>query len=322
MSAQLLIAPLKALVATLGTGVLPPGTAESFAGTRSALGEAAVLSASGARTTDAGWRGVGGGEAAATARRLVAVDDSVGAAGTDIATIIETAAAHVKEANTELNGLFESFVSAAATVPAVATPAGLAALVPLAMSHLARGVQVVGRAQSRLAADADALARHEAASRAATSAAGTAGVQTVGSSAPAGGPRADGSIPITLPDGSVAYAPDQRAATAVRAALSVQGTPYVWGGTTTDGFDCSGFTRWAYQQAGLELPRLAQDQDTAGFQVSQDELQPGDLAVWSGHVAMYIGNGQLVETGGDPVGVTPLRTTNADQTFEGFYRPR
>ena len=35
---------------------------------------------------------------------------------------------------------------------------------------------------------------------------------------------------------------------------------------------------------------------------------------------MYIGNGQLVETGGDPVGVTPLRTTNAGQTFEGFYR--
>jgi hypothetical protein len=37
---------------------------------------------------------------------------------------------------------------------------------------------------------------------------------------------------------------------------------------------------------------------------------------------MYIGNNQFVETGGDPVGVTPLRTTNAGQTFEGFYRPR
>ena len=94
----------------------------------------------------------------------------------------------------------------------------------------------------------------------------------------------------------------------------------MWGGTSTAGFDCSGFTQWAYRQAGVELPRLAQDQDTAGRQISQAELQPGDLAVWSGHVAMYIGNGQLVETGGDPVGVTPLRTTNAGQTFEGFYR--
>lgn len=94
----------------------------------------------------------------------------------------------------------------------------------------------------------------------------------------------------------------------------------MWGGTGTGGFDCSGFTQWAYRQAGVELPRLAQDQDTVGRQVSQSELQPGDLAVWSGHVAMYIGNGQLVETGGAPVGVTALRTTNADQTFEGFYR--
>ena len=54
--------------------------------------------------------------------------------------------------------------------------------------------------------------------------------------------------------------------------------PYVWGGTTPNGFDCSGLTQWAYRQAGLELPRLAQDQDTAGFRVSQADLQPGDLA--------------------------------------------
>ena len=61
----------------------------------------------------------------------------------------------------------------------------------------------------------------------------------------------------------------ERAAAAVRAALSQQGVPYVWGGTTPAGFDCSGFTQWAYRQAGVELPRLAQDQDTAGFAVSR-----------------------------------------------------
>lgn len=147
-------------------------------------------------------------------------------------------------------------------------------------------------------------------------AANTTGANTTGANI-----RTTGSgIPITLPDGSVAYAPNQKAATAVTAALSKQGTPYVWGGTSTGGFDCSGFTQWAYRQAGVELPRLAQDQDTAGRQVSQADLQPGDLAVWSGHVAMYIGNGQLIETGGDPVSVTQLRTTNAGQNFEGFYR--
>ena len=87
------------------------------------------------------------------------------------------------------------------------------------------------------------------------------------------------------------------------------------------GFDCSGLTQWAYRQAGLELPRLAQEQDTAGFAVAQADLMPGDLAVWDGHVAMYVGNNQLVEAG-DPVQVSPLRTTNAGQGFQGFYRPR
>lgn len=311
MSAALLIAPLKALVATLGTGVLPPGVTTAYRDTASALEQTSALSSRTAASADAGWLGDGGRQAATAARRLAADDDAVGAAGTDISAVIETAAGRVKAANTELNALVESFVAAAAAVPAIATPAGLAALVPVAMSHLARGVEVVQRAQSELSRDASELGRHQA-------------------PADVGAPMSDdalpaattGRIPIRLPDGSVSYAPNERAAAAVRAALSVQGTPYVWGGTSTDGFDCSGFTQWAYRQAGLELPRLAQEQDTAGFQVSQGDLQPGDLAVWSGHVAMYIGNGQMVETGGDPVGVNPLRTSNAGQTFEGFYRPR
>ena len=52
-----------------------------------------------------------------------------------------------------------------------------------------------------------------------------------------------------------------------------------------------------------------------------EEQLPGDLAVWSGHVAMYVGNDQMVEAG-NPVQVSPVRTNNLDQAFEGFYRPR
>ncbi|EGD56566.1 NLP/P60 protein [Gordonia neofelifaecis NRRL B-59395] len=309
----MLVAPLKALVATLGTGVLPPGTTTVYTDTQASLDHASTLSRQSVQAATAGWHGAGGDQASETARQLSAADDSVATSGTEIAAIVETAAGRVKAANGELNGLIESFAAAAATIPAVASPAGLAVLVPLALDHLARGVQVVQRAQTALSGDAEELGRHEADAEAAL----PAGGPSSGPTGPTGG-----RIPVTLPDGSVSYAPNERAAKAVRAALSVQGTPYVWGGTTTDGFDCSGFTQWAYRQAGLELPRLAQEQDTAGFEVAQADLQPGDLAVWSGHVAMYIGNGQLVETGGDPVGVTPLRTTNADQTFEGFYRPR
>ncbi|WNG94073.1 C40 family peptidase [Mycobacterium sp. ITM-2016-00318] len=127
-------------------------------------------------------------------------------------------------------------------------------------------------------------------------------------------------IAVTLPDGSTVSAPNPVAANAVRHALTQLGVPYVWGGTTPGvGLDCSGLTQWAYHQAGLDLPRLAQEQDL-GAAVNQNALRPGDLAVWDGHVAMVVGNGQMIEAG-DPVQLSSIRTTNAGQGFQGFWRP-
>ena len=123
-----------------------------------------------------------------------------------------------------------------------------------------------------------------------------------------------------LPDGSTVMAPNPVAADAVRHALTQLGVPYVWGGTTPGvGLDCSGLTQWAYHEAGLNLPRLAQEQDL-GAAVGQGSLRPGDLAVWDGHVAMIVGNGMMIEAG-DPVKLSPIRTTNAGQGFQGFWRP-
>jgi peptidoglycan DL-endopeptidase CwlO len=146
-----------------------------------------------------------------------------------------------------------------------------------------------------------------------------ADAELAGLAVPDPGQFGDG-IAVTLPDGSTAMAPNPVAADAVRHALTQLGVPYVWGGTTPGvGLDCSGLTQWAYHQAGLDLPRLAQEQDL-GAAVSQNSLRPGDLAVWDGHVAMVVGDGQMIEAG-DPVQLSAIRTTNAGQGFQGFWRP-
>ncbi|KUH81222.1 C40 family peptidase [Mycobacterium sp. IS-1556] len=127
-------------------------------------------------------------------------------------------------------------------------------------------------------------------------------------------------VAVRLPDGSSATAPNAVAASAVRHALTQLGVPYYWGGTTPGvGLDCSALTQWAYSEAGLSLPRLAQEQDI-GAPVAAGDLRPGDLAVWDGHVAMIVGNGQMIEAG-DPVQLSPIRTSNAGQGFQGFWRP-
>ena len=73
------------------------------------------------------------------------------------------------------------------------------------------------------------------------------------------------------------------------------GNPYVAGGTSlTDGADCSGFTMSVYQAFGYSLPRSSTAQRSAGTGVTYAEAQPGDIICYAGHVAIYIGNGQIV----------------------------
>jgi hypothetical protein len=92
--------------------------------------------------------------------------------------------------------------------------------------------------------------------------------------------------------------------TALTAALSRVGKPYVWGGTGPDGFDCSGLVGWSFAAAGVSLPRTAAEQALAGPAVPVNHLQPGDLLFYSfdpadpafiDHVAMYLGRGQMIE---------------------------
>ena len=73
------------------------------------------------------------------------------------------------------------------------------------------------------------------------------------------------------------------------------GNPYVWGGTSlTGGADCSGFTQSVYAKFGYSLPRTSYEQQNWGTEVSYADAQPGDLICYGGHVAIYMGNGQIV----------------------------
>jgi peptidoglycan DL-endopeptidase CwlO len=126
---------------------------------------------------------------------------------------------------------------------------------------------------------------------------------------------------VNLPDGSSAEAPNETAAQAVRNAMTALGTPYVWGASNPPaGTDCSGLTSWAYGNAGLQLPRHSSAQAMGASVPDPSQLLPGDLVVWSGHVAMAVGNGQMIEAG-DPVQISHIRTSNIGMAFLGFYRP-
>ncbi|ORA10848.1 C40 family peptidase [Mycobacterium arosiense] len=90
--------------------------------------------------------------------------------------------------------------------------------------------------------------------------------------------------------------PGDRAALAVRAALSRLGRPYVWGATGPDRFDCSGLVQWSYAQAGIHLDRTTYQQINDGVPVARSQVRPGDLVFpHPGHVQLAIGNNLVVE---------------------------
>lgn len=80
------------------------------------------------------------------------------------------------------------------------------------------------------------------------------------------------------------------------------GTPYVWGGTSPNGFDCSGFVQYVYGHFGVHLPRISADQARAGARVSFKDLRPGDLVAidnssrnsGADHIGIYLGNGLVI----------------------------
>ena len=111
----------------------------------------------------------------------------------------------------------------------------------------------------------------------------------------------------------------------VNYAMKFLGNPYVWGGTSlTKGADCSGFTMSVLKQFGISLPHYSGDQAKRGTRIKSSQMQPGDLIFYGNkrgtinHVAMYIGNGQIIHAASRRSGIkistwnyrTPLKIVN------------
>ena len=113
--------------------------------------------------------------------------------------------------------------------------------------------------------------------------------------------------------GFAAPPPSSRANVAIRAALSLIGVPYAWGGASRSGVDCSGLVLLAYAAAGVSLPHYSGSQYADTERVPLWNIQPGDLLFYgpngSEHEAMYIGNGKMIEASstGTFVHISPIR---------------
>ena len=129
-------------------------------------------------------------------------------------------------------------------------------------------------------------------------------------------------VAAETPEATVA--PPSQYGGVVGIAMQYLGVPYVWGGASPSGFDCSGFTLYVYAQVGVSLPHYTGSQWQMGVPVSRDDLQPGDLVFFNGlgHMGIYIGGGQMIHAPhtGDVVKISDINSGWYASTYDGARR--
>jgi peptidoglycan DL-endopeptidase CwlO len=132
-------------------------------------------------------------------------------------------------------------------------------------------------------------------------------------------------VPVTAPSAPAppSTAPPPTHGGVVGIAMHYLGTPYVWGGASPSGFDCSGFVMYVFAQVGVSLPHSSYAQYGYGSPVSRGDLQPGDLVFFDGlgHVGIYVGGGSFIHSPhtGDVVKISTMSGWYAS-TFVGGRR--
>ena len=117
--------------------------------------------------------------------------------------------------------------------------------------------------------------------------------------------------------------------TFLKAGLSRQGLPYVWGASGPNSFDCSGLVQWAMARAGIQMPRVAADQARTGPAVPVSQLQPGDLLFYHtdptdpgyiSHVAIYLGNDEMLQAPQTGENVEVVKADLSGSEYAGAVR--
>lgn len=179
-------------------------------------------------------------------------------------------------------------------------------------SQIAQAQQQAENYQNIITAQGKIIQEQEAAAAAAAAAAARANSSSGSSSYDGGGAGKGGSIASDYAAGggkNPGASTGVSGSSVVSYAMQFVGNPYVWGGNSlTNGVDCSGFVHEVYAHFGISTPRYSQDFKSVGQAVSFDNIQPGDVVVYPGHVAIYAGGGVIVEAQSTKAGITANRS--------------